>query len=123
MSVAALTALADRLIGRLSGPVDLTEGEAFVGATIGIARLPGDGATAEAAVRNADLALYTAKEAGRGRAQLFQPIYAQAVDQRLDLARRMCLCACRKSNPNIFVVQSAEDWAAKNAPCPLHSAR
>ncbi len=32
-------------------------------------------------------------------------------------------CACRKSNPNIFVVQSAEDWAAKNAPCPLHGAR
>jgi LysR family hydrogen peroxide-inducible transcriptional activator len=29
-------------------------------------------------------------------------------------------CACRKSNPNIFVVQSAEDWAAKNTPCPLH---
>ena len=25
-------------------------------------------------------------------------------------------CAYRKSNPNIFVVQSAEDWAAKNAP-------
>jgi transposase len=24
---------------------------------------------------------------------------------------------------NIFVVQSAEDWAAKNAPCPLHGAR
>jgi hypothetical protein len=31
--------------------------------------------------------------------------------------------ACRKSNPNIFVVQSAEDWAAKNTPCPLHGAR
>jgi diguanylate cyclase (GGDEF)-like protein/PAS domain S-box-containing protein len=86
-SDAALTGLADRLIGRLSGPVDLTEGEAFVGATIGIARLPEHGATAETAVRNADLALYMAKEAGRGRAQLFEPVYAQAVDQRLDLAR------------------------------------
>src|ERR1700722_10621714 len=32
-------------------------------------------------------------------------------------------CACRKSNPNIFVVQSAEDWTAKNTPCPLHGAR
>ena len=88
-SDAALTKLADRLIGRLSGPVDLTEGEAFVGATIGIARLPEHGATAETAVRNADLALYTAKEAGRGRAQLFEPVYAQAVDQRLDLARHL----------------------------------
>lgn len=88
-SDAALTGLADRLIGRLSGPVDLTEGEAFVGATIGIARLPEHGATAETAVRNADLALYMAKEAGRGRAQLFEPVYARAVDQRLDLARHL----------------------------------
>jgi len=28
-------------------------------------------------------------------------------------------CACRKSNPDIFVMQSAEDWAAKNTPCPV----
>jgi hypothetical protein len=38
-------------------------------------------------------------------------------------SERTNACACRKSNPNIFVVQSAEDWAAKNAPCPLHGAR
>jgi hypothetical protein len=37
--------------------------------------------------------------------------------------RVACTCACRKSNPNIFVVQTAEDWAAKNTPCPLHGAR
>nr|QIG93336.1 EAL domain-containing protein [Bradyrhizobium sp. 6(2017)] len=89
MSDAALTGLADRLIAKLSGPVDLTEGEAFVGATIGIARLPEHGAAAESAVRNADLALYMAKEAGRGRAQLFEPVHAQAVDQRLDLGRHL----------------------------------
>ncbi|GCC45703.1 hypothetical protein chiPu_0029638, partial [Chiloscyllium punctatum] len=89
MSDAALTGLANRLIGRLSVPVDLSEGEACVGATIGIARLPEHGATAETAVRNADLALYMAKEAGRGRAQLFEPVYAQAVDQRLDLGRHL----------------------------------
>ncbi|MGX1106118.1 MULTISPECIES: sensor domain-containing protein [Bradyrhizobium] len=88
-SDAALTGLADRLIGKLSGPVDLAEGEASVGATIGIARLPEHGATAETAVRNADLALYMAKEAGRGRAQLFEPVYAQAVDERLDLGRHL----------------------------------
>jgi hypothetical protein len=32
-------------------------------------------------------------------------------------------CACRKSNPAILVMQSAEDWAAKNTPCPLNSTR
>jgi diguanylate cyclase (GGDEF)-like protein len=89
MSDAALIGLADRLIGKLSVPVDLTEGEACVGATIGIARLPEHGATAETAARSADLALYMAKEGGRGRAQLFEPVYAQAVDQRLDLGRHL----------------------------------
>jgi len=89
MSDAALTGLADRIIARLSGPVDLTEGEAFIGATVGIARLPEHGGAAETAMRNADLALYMAKEAGRGRAQLFEPVHAQAVDQRLDLGRHL----------------------------------
>jgi hypothetical protein len=32
-------------------------------------------------------------------------------------------CAYRKSNPDIFVMQSAEDRAAKNTPCPLYDAR
>jgi hypothetical protein len=41
----------------------------------------------------------------------------------IELQAAMDTCACRKSNPNIFVVQSAEDWAAKNTPCPLHGAR
>uniref|UniRef100_E6VH78 Diguanylate cyclase/phosphodiesterase with PAS/PAC sensor(S) n=1 Tax=Rhodopseudomonas palustris (strain DX-1) TaxID=652103 RepID=E6VH78_RHOPX len=88
-SAEATTALADRLIAKLSIPVELAEGEACIGATIGIAILPEHGATAEKASRNADLALYMAKEAGRGRALLFEPIYAEAVDQRLDLGRRL----------------------------------
>lgn len=85
----ALLAVADRLIDRLSVPVDLPEGEACIGATIGIAVLPEHGSTTEAAARNADLALYMAKEAGRGHAQIFEPAYAQAVDQKLDLGRRL----------------------------------
>ncbi|WP_420134790.1 EAL domain-containing protein [Rhodopseudomonas sp.] len=88
-SAGALIALADRLIAQLSRPVELAEGEACIGATIGIAVLPEHGATAEKASRNADLALYMAKEAGRGRAQMFEPVYAETVDQKLDLGRRL----------------------------------
>ena len=32
-------------------------------------------------------------------------------------------CACRKSNPDILVVQPAENWAAKNVPGPLDGAQ
>jgi hypothetical protein len=41
------------------------------------------------------------------------------------LSKRFGTCAYRKSNPDIFVMQSTEteDRAAKNAPCPLYGAR
>jgi diguanylate cyclase (GGDEF)-like protein/PAS domain S-box-containing protein len=81
--------LAERIITRLSGPMDLADGEAFIGATIGIANLPEDGSSVDVAMRNADLALYMAKEAGRGRCMIFEPAYAQAVEQRLDLGRHL----------------------------------
>jgi hypothetical protein len=41
----------------------------------------------------------------------------------LPIAPGVGRCACRKSNPDIFVVQSAEDLAAKNTPYPLYGAR
>ena len=44
-------------------------------------------------------------------------------DSESDNPQQLRHCACRKSNPDIFVMQSAEDWAAKNTPCPLNSTR
>jgi hypothetical protein len=35
----------------------------------------------------------------------------------------MAGCACRKSNPDILVVQPAENWTAKNLPSPFDGAR
>ena len=32
-------------------------------------------------------------------------------------------CACRKSSPDILVVQPAENWTAKNLPSPFDGAR
>ncbi len=81
--------LADGLIALISGPLDLANGEAFIGATIGIAKLPEDGATTELAMRHADLALSMAKETGRGRCMVFETEYAEAVEQRMILARNL----------------------------------
>lgn len=79
--------VAEHLIARISGPIDLANGEAFVGATVGIAKLPEDAATTELAMRHADLALCMAKENGRGRCMVFESAYAEVVEQRLLLAR------------------------------------
>jgi diguanylate cyclase (GGDEF)-like protein/PAS domain S-box-containing protein len=61
-----LSDLAIRLIEALSQPYSIDGSRVTIGASIGIARSPEDGVTAEAIIRNADLALYAAKDRGRG---------------------------------------------------------
>lgn len=63
--------IAERISDAIARPVALIEGEVFVTASIGIA-LSGSGADdPETLLRNADAAMYRAKELGRDRAELF----------------------------------------------------
>jgi diguanylate cyclase (GGDEF)-like protein/PAS domain S-box-containing protein len=63
--------VAERIAAAIAQPVALMEGEVFVTASIGIA-VSGIGAdTPETLLRNADAAMYRAKERGRDRAELF----------------------------------------------------
>ena len=64
-------ALADRLIQSLNLPYRIDGHNLTIGASIGIALLPGDGEDAEELLRHADRALYRAKAEGRNRACLF----------------------------------------------------
>jgi diguanylate cyclase (GGDEF)-like protein len=59
--------LASRIIENLSQPYSIEGSRVSIGASIGIALCPDDGSTSEAIIRNADLALYAAKDGGRGR--------------------------------------------------------
>jgi len=59
-------ALARRINDALSLPIDIDGNFVSIGTSIGIAIGPQDGATAELLMRNADLALYQAKDDGRG---------------------------------------------------------
>lgn len=77
--------LARRIIATVSSPVSLHGHEVSVGATIGIAVYPGDGDSAETLVRNADAAMYTAKEAGRGVHAFYSHSMNERALQRLDL--------------------------------------
>jgi diguanylate cyclase (GGDEF)-like protein len=77
--------LARKLIGTLDAPFALTEHEAHVTASIGIALFPGDGADAGELLKNADLALYRAKREGRGQHRFFEP----AMDAELRARRRL----------------------------------
>ena len=81
----AATALAQRLIEVLSEPFELDGHQAHIGCSVGIALAPFDGDKAETLLKNADLALYRAKGAGRGVLRFFEP----EMDARLQRRRRL----------------------------------
>ncbi|MGH6851151.1 MAG: EAL domain-containing protein [Methylocella sp.] len=66
-------ALADRIVAQLSEPFDIDGQQALIGASAGIALAPADGETSEQLLGNADIALYQAKEGGRGVVRFFEP--------------------------------------------------
>ncbi|HVB89119.1 MAG TPA: EAL domain-containing protein [Beijerinckiaceae bacterium] len=61
-----------RLFSAMQEPFDLGEREAFAGMSIGIALHPQDAADRDELMRRADLALYRAKNEGRGRFAFFE---------------------------------------------------
>jgi diguanylate cyclase (GGDEF)-like protein len=72
-SAEEIEALARRIIEVTSEPYDLEGRRATIGISIGISVARGDGMTADALLRNADMALYCAKEDGRGTWRFFEP--------------------------------------------------
>jgi predicted signal transduction protein with EAL and GGDEF domain len=63
--------VANRLVAALTQPVTLQGTELFVGASIGVAMYPNDGADIDELLKNADTAMYRAKQAGRGGVQFY----------------------------------------------------
>ena len=63
--------LCERVAQAVARPVVLAEGEVYVTASIGIALSGGELETPETLLRNADSAMYHAKDQGRSRAELF----------------------------------------------------
>lgn len=66
-------ALARRIIADLGAPFTVDGRETFIGASVGIAFPDEDGETPNRILKNADIALYSAKDAGRGVARVFEP--------------------------------------------------
>ena len=66
-------ALAERLIETFLPQYDIAGHQVPIGTSIGIAIVPDDGDDADQIMKNADLALYSAKSNGRGRYCFFEP--------------------------------------------------
>ena len=84
--------LALRVITMLRQPYSLAEGRCVIGASIGIAIAPHDGITREEIERAADLALYGAKNGGRGQYRFFsadlenETIFRRRLEENLGAA-------------------------------------
>jgi diguanylate cyclase (GGDEF)-like protein len=77
--------LAGRIIERISAPYQIDGQQINIGASIGVAVAPSDGATPDQLLKNADLAMYRAKADGRGTYRFFE----QEMDARIQARRAL----------------------------------
>jgi diguanylate cyclase (GGDEF)-like protein/PAS domain S-box-containing protein len=86
----AVAQLAQNLLSALGPPFLLASGhELFVQASIGISLFPADGDRADILIRNADSAMFRAKELGRNNSQFYTEALTVAASERLDIETRM----------------------------------
>jgi diguanylate cyclase (GGDEF)-like protein len=79
--------VAEHVLKAMTAPFVVAGNEHFLNASIGIALYPADGASAEDLLRNADTAMYRAKEGGRGRYVYFEERMNVAALARVGLER------------------------------------
>lgn len=83
--------IAQKIIHQLNQPVYLNNKEIVVGVSIGITIAPDDGKDSEVLMKNADLAMYQAKERGRNGMQFYTADMNLAVERRLTIERELRL--------------------------------
>ena len=77
--------VAKRILDLMREPIFVGGQECFVTASVGIALYPRDGATMADVLRNADVAMYAVKSAGRNNATLYSPMLAGKGREKLAL--------------------------------------
>lgn len=83
------TVLADKLLQGFREPFRIDGSDLFVSVSIGISFYPRDGVTPEEILKNADVAMYAAKEAGKGKFAIFDPVFLQAFNERVRLEKNL----------------------------------
>jgi diguanylate cyclase (GGDEF)-like protein/PAS domain S-box-containing protein len=83
--------VAERLLESLAEPIWIAGRELVIGASIGIALHAGGPGQGEELLRHADVAMYAAKEAGRGRFEVFRYDMARELGELLGLEHELRL--------------------------------
>lgn len=82
---ASIERIAQSIIAKLVSPFLLGEEKAFISASVGITLFPADADTMEALLKNADQAMYVAKQLGRNRFSYFTPVLQENAQKRMRL--------------------------------------
>jgi diguanylate cyclase (GGDEF)-like protein/PAS domain S-box-containing protein len=80
-----LAQLSKDIIDTLSQPYSIDGHRVVIGASVGISMAPDDGVTSEVLIRNSDLALYAAKDGGRGRYHFYADDLHEQAEERREL--------------------------------------
>jgi diguanylate cyclase (GGDEF)-like protein len=84
-----LTALAQRVLDTIALPFAVGGNEYYLGASIGISVFPGDGRDAQTLMRNADSAMYDAKQRGRNNFQFFTAELSERLQRRFAIEQSL----------------------------------
>ncbi|HEX9180953.1 MAG TPA: EAL domain-containing protein, partial [Burkholderiales bacterium] len=80
-----ITSAVQRIMDAVVEPVVIKGKEIYASASIGVAVYPRDGSDAEALLKNADVAMYRAKEQGRNNYQFYTPEMNERLAERINM--------------------------------------
>lgn len=81
--------LASRVLQVFNRPFIVEGHEIHVSPSVGITMYPGDGEDADTLIRNAEVAMYVAKEQGKNRFHLFTTTVNERVQRRIEVERKL----------------------------------
>ncbi|MFC3040427.1 EAL domain-containing protein [Virgibacillus xinjiangensis] len=81
--------VADSIVQKLADPVELNGNTISVTPSIGISRYLDDSSTMEQVMKNADLAMYYAKQQGKGKSQLFCEEFSDQYERKIMLENEL----------------------------------
>ena len=111
VSLAETTHLLQKIFSAMEKPIFIEKTPTYTTFSVGISRYPHDGMTPEILIRNADTAMYRAKETGKNKYQFYDAIMTEKTMQRLTLETN--LRNAIKENQLVAYFQPQIDAATK----------